>query len=290
MGKPNVSTTPLQEKWGYSNRLTHPVITQVFQLLSTAKNLSISILIPDHWIQTEKDAAIELSEPQMKPELKGINISNPLFPPHLYTFIISMRAWIYHLVQCLYLLPAFQSQRFELKNSRTQGKGSVVTTADKISFGGIPNSSSIDIPSLTTSAPFCASYPRGQNNQSHGCPCQGCKATNPTGTLHNLPNAASGTYTNTRRNSSEPSGGTFRTLPPEPAPTRAGTLRNPPEPSGTCLRNLPFYTGTLRNLTGTPADAGTLRNFPEPSGTFLRNLLLQPAPAHTGAYLGWRPH
>ena len=54
----------------------------------------------------------------------------------------------------------------------------------------------------------------------------GCKATNHTGTLRNLPSPASGTYTNTRRNS------------------------------------------------------------PEPSGTFLRNLLLRPAPAHTGAYLG----
>ena len=152
---------------------------------------------------------------------------------------------------------------------------------EKISFGGIPNSSSIDIPCLTTSAPFCAivlpmwTMLSPWSKQSiTWLSLSRSQGTNPTGTLHNLPNAASGTYTNTRRNSSEPSGGTFRTLPPEPTPTRAGTLRNPPEPSGTCLRNLPFYTGTLRNLTGTclrnlhqqtPELPGTFRNLPEPS-------------------------
>ena len=92
------------------------------------------------------------------------------------------------------------------------------------------------------------------------------------------------------------------------------TLRNPPEPSGSCLRNLPevasgTYTSTHRNppepseppsgtYTSThrnspePASGtytSTRRNSPEPSGTFVRNLLLRPAPAHTGAYLGWRP-
>ena len=150
--------------------------------------------------------------------------------------------------------------------------------------------------------------------QSHGY-LQGNKP------LRNLLNPASGTYTNTRWNSSEPSG-TVRTLPLEPTPTRAGTLRNPPELSKTfrnqpfgifrnlppeptpaypgTLRNLPepsanllpeptpFYTGTLRNLPQ-PASrtyTSTRRNRPEPSGTFLRNLLLRPAPAHTGAYLG----
>ena len=109
--------------------------------------------------------------------------------------------------------------------------------------------------------------------------------------------------------------GTFQTLPPEP--TLSGTLRNLPRPSGTNLsepygtylqklriyrnppkssgtfRNLPpeptpFYTGTLRNLVE-PASGtytSTRRNSPEPSGTFLQNLLLRPAPAHTGAYLG----
>ena len=112
------------------------------------------------------------------------------------------------------------------------------------------------------------------SKQSHGCSCQGSKAT----TTPEL-------------------SGTFRTLPPEPTPTRAGTLQNPPEPSetfrnqplepsGTYLLNLcqhkpepseifrnlppepaPFYTGTLRNLPPepSPAHAGTLRNLPEPS-------------------------
>ena len=61
--------------------------------------------------------------------------------------------------------------------------------------------------------------------------------------------------------------GTFRDLPPEPTPAYAGTLRNLPETAfGT-------YTSTRQNS-------------PEPSGTFLRNLLLRPAPAHTGTYLG----
>ena len=179
------------------------------------------------------------------------------------------------------------------------------------------------MPSLTTWAPFCAvvcpcgqCYPRDQNNHMAGCSCQGCKATNHTGTLRNLPTPASATYTNRCRNSSEPSR-TFRTLPPEPTPTRAGTLQNPPEPSETfrnqpfgTFRNLPpeptpFYTGTLWNLPEPASGTYTIlhRNSPEPSGTrfrnlglhqhtpelsgtFLRNLLLRPAPAHTGAYLG----
>ena len=78
------------------------------------------------------------------------------------------------------------------------------------------------------------------SKQSHGCPCQGCKATNHTVTLRNLPNPASGTYTTTHRNFWEPSGrctrnwnhhtpesGTFGNLPPEPAPaTRTGTHRS----------------------------------------------------------------
>ena len=74
---------------------------------------------------------------------------------------------------------------------------------------------------------------------------------NHTETHRNLLNPASGTYTNTRRNSSEPSG-TFRTLPLEPTQTRAGTLRNPREPSKT-FRNQPF--GTFRNLPPEPAPA-----------------------------------
>ena len=67
--------------------------------------------------------------------------------------------------------------------------------------------------------------PKGVQKQSHSCSCQGCKATNHTGTLLNLPK---------HWNSPEPSG-TFRKLPPEPTPAHAGTLRNLLEPSsGTC--------------------------------------------------------
>ena len=106
-------------------------------------------------------------------------------------------------------------------------------------------------------------------------------------TFRNLPpEPASGTYTSTHRNSPEPA--TFRNLPPELTPAHTGTLRNL-QPSGTCLRNLhqhtPELSGTFRNLPPEPTPA-TRRNSPEPSGTFLRNLLLRPAPAHTGAYLG----
>ena len=118
------------------------------------------------------------------------------------------------------------------------------------------------MPSLTTWAPFCAvvlpmwTMLSPWSKQSHGCSCQGCKATNHTGTLRNLPNPASGTYTNMRGNSPEPSGTfrdlPFRNLPPEPTPAYTGTLRNLPEPA----------SGTY-----TPAHAGTLRNLPEPSST-----------------------
>ena len=144
------------------------------------------------------------------------------------------------------------------------------------------------MPSLTTLAPFCAVVLPMWTILS---------------TLRNLLNPASGTYTNTRRNCSEPSG-TFRTLPLEPMPTRARTLRNLPKPSGTnlsepsgthlrnlrqhtpepsqifrnlpgnCFRNLHHFTaelsGTFRNLPPepTPTYAGTIRNLPEPaSGT-----------------------
>ena len=141
-----------------------------------------------------------------------------------------------------------------------------------------------------------------------------------TGTLRNLRNLPP--EPSTRRNPLEPSGTclrnlhhhtpglsrTFRNLPPEPTPAHTGTLRNLPEPaSGTytstrrnpaettpALRNLPepAHTGTLRNLPEPSSGTytSTHRNPPEPSGTFLRNLLLRPAPAHTGTYLGWRPH
>ena len=168
-----------------------------------------------------------------------------------------------------------------------------------------------------------------RSKQSHGCSCQGCKATNSnhTGTLRNLPNLHQHAPELSRTLRHQPFG-TFRNLPPEPTPAytdppkSSGTFRNlPPEPTpfytelfGT-FRNLPpepkpAYAGTLLNLlepasgtytsthrnspepSGTPppepspAHAGTFRNLSEPSGTFLRNLLLRPAPAHTRAYLG----
>ena len=106
------------------------------------------------------------------------------------------------------------------------------------------------MPSLTTWAPFCAvvlpmwTTLSPWSKQSHGCSCQGCKATNHTG-LRNLG-----------------------------FPAYTGTLRNLPEPSGTCLRNLHHFTP---ELSGT-----CLRNLhqhtPELSGTF-RNLPPEPAPA-----------
>ena len=141
------------------------------------------------------------------------------------------------------------------------------------------------------------------SKQSHGCPWQGCKATNHTVTLRNLPNPASGTYTSAHRSSPEPASGTYNS-----------TRQNSPEPSGTylpnlhqhCLRNLQkAHAGTLnlgepssgtytsmelcrtfRNLPPepTPAHTGTLRNHqhtPELSGTF-RKLPPEPTPAHTG--------
>ena len=154
------------------------------------------------------------------------------------------------------------------------------------------------MPSLTTWAPFCAmvlpmwTMLSPWSKQSHGCSCQGCKATNHIGTLRNLPNP------NTHQNSPEPSGtclwnlhqhtpepsGTFRNHPEPISGTYTSIRRNPPEPSGTRLRNLTAHTGALRNLpepaSGTyTAHTGALRNLPEPaSGTYtahtpaLRNL------------------
>ena len=86
------------------------------------------------------------------------------------------------------------------------------------------------------------------------------------GTLRNLPNPASGTYTNTHRNSPEPSGTfrdlpepTFRNLPQLTSWTYASIHWNPPKSSRTCLRNLhqhvPELSGTLRNLPPEPAPA-----------------------------------
>ena len=123
-----------------------------------------------------------------------------------------------------------------------------------------------------------------RNSPEPSKPClRNLHSPEPSGTFRDLP---------------EP---TFRNLPEPTSKTYAytGTLQNLPEPSGTCLRN---PSGTcLRNLhQHTPEPSGTFwnlppltstrRNSPEPSGSFLRNPLLRPAPAHTGAYLGWRPH
>ena len=93
------------------------------------------------------------------------------------------------------------------------------------------------------------------SKQSHGCPCQGCKATNHTGTLRNLPNSASGTYTSTCRNSPELSG-TLRNLPAFACGTYTSTQRNPPKPASGTFRNpVPepppaTRTGTHRSLSG----------------------------------------
>ena len=74
----------------------------------------------------------------------------------------------------------------------------------------------------------------------------------------------------------------------EPTPAYTGTLRNLPEPSGTCLRNLRHFTpelsGTFRNLPPelTPFYKGTLRNLPEPaSGTYTSTLRNSPEPSGT---------
>ena len=159
---------------------------------------------------------------------------------------------------------------------------------------------------LTTWAHSCSavvllmrtmSTPKGLHKQSHGCSCQGSKATNHTlRTLRKLHPEPTPAHTGSLRNLPEPASGTC-----------TSTHRNPPEPSGTCLRNLHQHTpepsGTFRNLPPepTPAHTGTLRNLPEPasrtytsppepSGTCLRNLHQhtpepsppEPTPAHTG--------
>ena len=112
----------------------------------------------------------------------------------------------------------------------------------------------------------------------------------PSGTylrnLHQHAPELSRTLRNLLRDLPEP---TFWNLSEPTSWTYASIHRNPPKSSGTCLRNLHHFTPELPEpASGTYTS--TLWNSPKPSGTFLRNLLLQPAPAHTGAYLGWRPH
>ena len=203
------------------------------------------------------------------------------------------------------------------------------------SFGDIPNSSSIDILMPYAISDYIGAFLRNGfahvdnvipviKKQLHGY-LQGNKphrnSPEPSepclrnlhqhvlalfGTLRNRPNPAFGTYTNTCRNSPEPSGtfqdlpeSTFRNLPkptsgtyasiPWNPPKSSGTFRefasgsytilhrDSPEPSVTCLQNLHHFTpqlsGTFRNPPPepTPAHTGTFRNPPP-----------EPTPAHAG--------
>ena len=82
---------------------------------------------------------------------------------------------------------------------------------------------------------------------------------------------------------SEPSGNCLRNLH-QHTPEPSGTFwKLPPEPT-------PAHSRTRRNLPPEPTPTSKHRNSPEPAGTLLWNLLLRPAPALTGAFLGWRPH
>ena len=125
-------------------------------------------------------------------------------------------------------------------------------------------------------------YPRDQSNRMAAPVKVARRQTTP----RNSPEPSEPCLLNLRQHTPEPSE-IFRNLPELASP----------EPSGTCLRNLHQHTPELseifRNLPelASPEPSGTcLRNLhqhtPELSGTFLRNLLLRPAPAHTGAYLG----
>ena len=147
----------------------------------------------------------------------------------------------------------------------------------KISFGGIPNSSNIDI--LLPYAIFdCMGVflrsgfahvdnvipvikaitwlllSRLQGNKPHRNFPEPSEpyllnlrqhTPEPSEIFRNLPGLATPFYTGTLRNLPEPASGTYTIL-----------QRNSPEPSGTCLRNLHQHTPEL---------SGTLRNLPEPS-------------------------
>ena len=141
----------------------------------------------------------------------------------------------------------------------------------KISFGGIPNSSNIDI--LMPYAIFLRSgfahvdnvipvikaitwllLSRLQGNKPH----------------RNFPEFSEPFLLNLRQHTPEPSE-IFQNLPELASGTYTVLHRNSPEPSGTCLGNLHHFTkelsGIFRNPPPepTPAHSGTLRNFPEPS-------------------------
>ena len=167
----------------------------------------------------------------------------------------------------------------------------VQDTRLKISFGGIPNSSNIDI--LMPYAIFDCMGVFLRNGFAHVdnvipvikaitwlllSRLQGNKPH------RNFPEPSEPYLLNLRQHTPEPSE-TFRNLPELASGTYTILHRNSPEPSGTCLRNLYNFTKELsRTFRNPPPEP--IRNCPEPSGTFLRNLLLRPAPAHTGAYLG----
>ena len=142
-----------------------------------------------------------------------------------------------------------------------------------ISFGGIPNSSSIDILVPHAIFDYMGAFLRdGFAHVDNVIPViktitwlllsrlQGNKPH------RNSPEPSGTCLWNLHQHTPEPSG-TFRNLSPEPTPAYAGTLRNLPEPaSGTYTA----HTGALRNLpepaSGTyTAHTGALRNLPEPS-------------------------
>ena len=173
----------------------------------------------------------------------------------------------------------------------------------KISFGGIPNSSSL-MPGLTTWAHSCSAVVLPMHNVI----TKRCSKTITWLLLSRL----QGNKPHSRELS-----GTFRNLPPEPTPAHTGTLRNlpepasgtytnthrnPPEPSGTCLWNLPAHPGTLRNLLEPSSGTGSFdphRHTPEliwaedPISLRCWELIWAEHPISLrcwGAYLGWRPH
>ena len=162
----------------------------------------------------------------------------------------------------------------------------------KISFGGIPNSSSIDILMPYAIFDYMAAFLHsGFAHVDNVIPVIKTITWLLLSRLQgNKPH----------RNSAEPSEPCLRTVRncPEPSKPCLRNLHqpNPPEPtvrptSGTYRQHTPEPSEILRNLP--KLASGTYTNLPEPSGTvrnLLRNLLLRPAPAHTGAYLGWRPH
>ena len=114
------------------------------------------------------------------------------------------------------------------------------------------------MPCLTTWAPFLLRSGVGVahvdnvitkrcSKQSHGCSCQGCQATNHTGTLQNLPEPTPA-HTGTLRNLPELAShtGTLRNLPELASGTYTSAHRNPPEPSfGTCSCDLHWHTPAL---------------------------------------------